>query len=902
MSALISWYILISLLGWLTFPLIFRLFSRLGDRGYAFTRILGLLLWGYIFWILASLRILPNNQSSILLAMVIVLLLSGWSIRSVSPGVIWAWIGQNLRFILIVELIFLLAFLGMAAVRAANPDIVGTEKPMELAFINAILNSPSFPPHDPWLSGYAISYYYFGYVMIALLAKLTGISGGVAFNLGISLIFALTAIGAYGMVYNLLAVVRDRSSSPNSTARISILALFGPLFILLVSNVEGFLEMLHRRGFLWRANEQGELSSTFWQWLDIPNLTSPPSQPFSWMPSRYLWWWRASRVVQDYDFQLNLKEIIDEFPVFSYILADMHPHVLAMPFAFLAMALSFNLLRGGNEGRFSGLQRMVNIRTIAWVGALLFLVSLAFTGLGIGKLSLNYIFAGAIGLILAGFSFVSIISNIKSHGVAIFLNGELGEKEIGSPINLSSSALIWSALILGGLAFLNTWDFPIYLALFVSAYFVKRYKDHMAGTGDLIKEAISLGLLLVIVGVVLYLPFYLGFSSQAGGIIPNLIYLTRGAHLWVMFATLFIPLFTYLIYLWKSNGRTNDLKNALALTFGFILFLWVLSLLFTLGVILISSLGDLYLNSLAAPDFVSVFGESVYRRAANIVGWITLGTLMVFAVGLLLSLGRGGERTQKTLSFSSVFFSSNTFSLLLILLGALLVIGPEFFYLRDMFGWRINTIFKFYYQAWLLWGVVAAFGTGLLLLSLRGKWRVVFALGLASILFVGLTYTVLGFWTRTNGFQTPSGWTLDGTAYLERQSADELDAIRWLDSSDGGVVAEAVGGSYSQYARISTHSGQPTVLGWPGHESQWRGGSREMGTRESDIEWLYCSRNWQEAAEIIDRYDIRYIYIGSLERQTYTTDRCPGGLQEAKFSRNLNAEFKQGEVTIYTTY
>jgi len=73
-----------------------------------------------------------------------------------------------------------------------------------LAFINAILRSEYFPPHDPWLSGFAISYYYFGYVIISMIAKITATPGSVAFNLGISLVFSLTAIGTYGIVFNLL--------------------------------------------------------------------------------------------------------------------------------------------------------------------------------------------------------------------------------------------------------------------------------------------------------------------------------------------------------------------------------------------------------------------------------------------------------------------------------------------------------------------------------------------------------------------------------------------------------------------------------------------------------------------------------------------------------------------------
>ncbi len=120
------------------------------------------------------------------------------------------WIKSNLRLIVTVEVLFFLAFVFLAFVRAGNPEIVGTEKPMELAFINAVMHSPTFPPHDPWLSGYAISYYYFGYVMTAMLAEATGTLGSVAFNLMLALVFALSAVGAYGVLYNLLAFRANR--------------------------------------------------------------------------------------------------------------------------------------------------------------------------------------------------------------------------------------------------------------------------------------------------------------------------------------------------------------------------------------------------------------------------------------------------------------------------------------------------------------------------------------------------------------------------------------------------------------------------------------------------------------------------------------------------------------------
>ena len=215
---------------------------------------------------------------------------------------------------------------------------------MELMFINGIMNSPTFPPRDLWLSGYSISYYHFGYVMASMLALFTGVPATIAFNLMLALIFGLSAVVAYGILYNLLAHTQypiKNSQSPNTHKSWTLSALFAPLFLLIISNVEGFLEVLHRKGFFWRFNADGTATSAFWTWLDMQELSQAPAQPLQWVPERFWWWWRASRVIQDYDLNGNWTiDTIDEFPFFSYLLGDMHPHVLAMPFALLAIAVA----------------------------------------------------------------------------------------------------------------------------------------------------------------------------------------------------------------------------------------------------------------------------------------------------------------------------------------------------------------------------------------------------------------------------------------------------------------------------------------------------------------------------------------------------------------------------------
>jgi uncharacterized membrane protein len=128
---------------------------------------------------------------------------------------------------------------------------------------------------------------------------------------------------------------------------------------------------------------------------------------------------------------------------------------------------------------------------------------------------------------------------------------------------------------------------------------------------------------------------------------------------------------------------------------------------------------------------------------------------------------------------------------------------------------------------------------------------------------------------------------------LERNDPDEMAAIRWLTNSPDGVVLEAVGPQYSEYARVATNSGQPNVLGWAGHESQWRGGRKEIGTREEDIEAIYGSNDWERTKLLLDMYNVRYIFIGNLERRTYRVN-------EAKFERFLGEPvFTSGQVAVY---
>ncbi|MGB8212404.1 MAG: DUF2298 domain-containing protein [Anaerolineales bacterium] len=868
-----AWYLLITFIGWLTFPLAYTLLPALADRGFSFVRVLGMLVWGYIFWIMASLGLIQNDGGGLLLALLVLVAVSGIVLaQKERRKALREWIKSNGRMIVIIEVLFFLAFAAWAFVRASNPNIevAGGEKTMELAFINAIMRSPTFPPHDPWLSGYAISYYYFGYVMTAMLAEATGTLGSVAHNLMSALVFAMSFTGAYGILYNLLAVWRSRQPAalPKGDGQLGEgrpslslgLPLLGPLFLLFVSNLEGFLEVLHSKGIFWKMNPDGTGTSAFWTWLGIKNLVDPPALPLSWIPSRFIWWWQASRVIQDYDLAHNFREIIDEFPAFSYLLGDLHPHVLAMPFDLLTVAVALNLFLGGWKGQ----------------------------------------------------------TNLRFYRLSIGLSG-----------------LFFGGLLVGGLAFLNTWDILLGFALLAGAYVLSRAVEN-GWTWERLGDLFAIGVPMGLLAIVLYLPFYVGFQSQAGGILPNLDSPTRGVQLWVMFAPLFLALLAYLVYLWRMEKRPANWTLGFGLAAGLIVLLWLFSwalafLIMWLRPVLAAS----FLDSECSGSVALCFTLTSMRRLSYLGGLLTLFGLLGIALAFIIKVGNRKSETEQSLS-SSLVGQPSPFILLLIILGTVLVIAPEFVFLLDLFVNRMNTIFKFYYQAWLMWSMVAAFSVAVLLQKLRRAWAWVFGSVLVLVLVMALSYPAFGLPNKTSDFQIPAFaqslkaaqaagspaalqtaarvWTLDGAQLFQSQYPNDAAAARWLWTAPEGVIIEAFNksSSYSDYARMSVYSGDPTVLGWWYHEWQWRGSvdeqvspikdlackakdsdsydSRRM--RSDDISCLYEATNWDVVSEVIAQYNIRYVIIGTLERRDYH-------INESLFQQHLKPVFQQGQVVIY---
>ena len=895
---LFLWWLWITLAGLAVLPLVLRLLSALPDGGYTLARTLGLLLVTWAYWLFGSYGFLENTRGSLVLTWLLVMAASVACYYRVREGGAFSkWRRENLALIVVAELLFAVLFIGWALYRAHQNELAGTEKPMELAFLSATQRSASFPPNDPWMSGYSISYYYMGYVMSAALSMLSGISSTIGFNLTVASQFALTGLTTFGVVYNL---ARSRSpgapavSRPHSPPRLAAIVT-GIVGVVIMSLMGNFQLALIELPLASKSAPQSYFE--FWETQKTPDFDSIDYQPqpgaglnldtSTW---NHWWWFSASRVPTDYDLNDRLTGIqpIGEFPAFSFILSDNHPHVLSLPFAITAVGLMLNLVLWRREPP---------------------------------------------------------ASHLLLYGVAV-----------------------------GGLAFLNAWDAPTFLLGLVGAEALRRLMA--SEIGRLTRRdgwaLFKFGLTLVVVAGAAYLPYFVGFRSQAGGILPNLLHPSLFQRFFIMFGPLLLILACYLLVeSWRGRAQRR-FNGRLGVQVSGGLLLGMLALMILLSVLIaISSPGAPITGNLASAQQLGseIAGQLAQRR----LEYGLTSVLLLAGIGIVVArlfpatnrASRYGEVAVNWITYPSI----TGFVLLLIGMGLCLTLFCEFFYLKDNFFVRINTVFKLYYQAWMLWSIAAAYAIHSVLIGrgLPTPSRVVrLAAGvvfLASIL-AGLLYGIAAIHHRAwiesgrqqaserQRYSPPSEWgnanrqvhsgeTVErGTILFSRASladAAEQDLVRaqadgiavfadsdviileplTLDGADGllgrndmqvidcldqlvgaanAVVAEAVGRAYDvAYGRVGALAGIPVVLGWENHERQWRGATYHeiAGARANDLKELYTRHEMNEVEHITERYGITHILYGSTERREY------GSLGEEKFLDSLPLVCESGDSRIF---
>ncbi len=407
--------------------------------------------------------------------------------------------------------------------------------------------------------------------------------------------------------------------------------------------------------------------------------------------------------------------------------------------------------------------------------------------------------------------------------------------------------LVWRAvaealaagLAVGALYAINSWSYPVAAGVLAASVLVWARADGRRGY-----PAVWLALVLL-ASAVLMLPFILDFDPEARGV--GVVHVRRGFSAWM---------------------------GDMALIYG----------------ILIWPIGAAYVGRLLGA-----------RYPWRWLGWGLVGCAVA---GSLLAADHLTGAMVVTVATAVGIFAALSFDVspperflwILIAGGMFLLLIPEVLFLRDAFEtqplFRMNTVFKAGFQAYLLLGLAAGCALPWAAAWLPRRAWTGWAIGAAILLLLGLVYPYAGSYARTGGF--PNAPTLDGLKWLRAGSPGDPGAMDWLRENAAGdaVVLEAVGGDYSAFghARMSTFTGRPTVLGWAGHEVQWQ---HDPGTRGADVEAMYKTTDLEAARTLLGKYGVRYVVVGPIEHTTY------GDAGVAKWDQLGRRVYSQGGTTIW---
>ena len=456
----LAWLLVVEIIYLAALPFTMFIFRPLPDRGIVLARILGLLAVSYVAWLAVSLGWLDFSRAAVYAGLAVV---SGLSLATLvfRWGEITGFLKEHWRLLLFGEALFLAAFLGFVLLRHANPDLWhpyrGGEKPMELAYLSAVVRSTSLPPFDPWFAGGYLTYYYWGYFTISGIVRVTGILPTTAFNLAVPFFFALTVTGAYSLVYNLAEGVRQRRSAGHAVTLPGVdslpplptsddrtrwrqwvwspmgAGLIAGIFTAVIGNLDGMVQMVQNT---WRRVVDGVPFPAFDFWRSsrmLPNLENIDPNPLA--------FWVPNKLAEFPDVSFH----ITEFPFFTFLFADLHAHMMVIPFTLLVIGLGLNLVVGLKDG--SRLWTAVSAAALAlalgslWVvnswdfpsyailTVVLLAVAVYFTeGPGAKKLAL-------LAVLVAGVLAVSILAFLPFHQAYETFNSGLDASKWRTPVD-----------------------------------------------------------------------------------------------------------------------------------------------------------------------------------------------------------------------------------------------------------------------------------------------------------------------------------------------------------------------------------------------------------------------------------------------------------------------------------
>lgn len=789
----LAWWAVLLGLGIVAYPVTGLIFSRFHDGGFVFSKAIGVAFTGMLMWYLSSLHVMKFNTLSSMLCVGICAMLgiciAVVTVKKQKKGTRFGKacgyqithdkIGAAIKS----EVVFFLFFILWCYLRAYKPGAYGTEKFMDYGFMAVINRCEYMPPEDLWMSGESINYYYVGQYLATYVTKLSGVGVAYGYNLMLMTLAAFGFSMPFSIANNLVRTylvdrkVRIRTESPDSAAEREK----DRKWFRVLPGVTGTIAGLG-------VSIAGNLHYLFFALL-IPKLQKLAG--FAEEDIEKFWFPNSTRYI-GYNPDTQDKTI-HEFPSYSFILGDLHAHVLNIMFVLTVLAMLFAWLLYRKE-------QMDELRK----------------GGSIAK--------------------PSLVSEVL-HPVILVLG-----------------------FFIGMFHTTNFWDFPIY---FVVAGAVILFSNAVVYqfSFDAIKLTAIQAVVVLVISKLVSLPFSYSFNQISTQIGLNY-YSTPIHQLAVLWG---LPVVLLVIFLW--DRFTELLHHGVLGGYHYID-----------GKRMIEPPNE----EEDKKDVVSFKPEKnqLYQFIENLqVADLFLITIGLCAIGLVLI--------------------------------------PEWVYVKDIYSGsykRANTMFKLTYQAYIMFGICMSYILMKLVMFARNTFQR--TAGICCLILFCITLGYFG-----NGVK---GWFgdvtdktryqgLDATSFLKKESAAEADAIAWLNENIKGrpVVLECWGASYTFYERVSAMTGFPTVMGWQTHEWLWRSSASGgfpaiVDERRKDILEIYYSEDEQRVRDLIEKYNIEYIYIGKSERNASVTDTIKDVYQDIEEERSLGSKVNEtllksiGEV-VYTS-
>lgn len=778
-ASVVIWYLSVLLLGWMVYPTVRLALKHLPDRGYPFSRLVGLLLTAMLtYW--AGSSGLSFSRATIAGVLALLFVVNGLLAVVQRKELAEDWKTKK-RYFLIVEILFLLFFALDLWIRYQNPDLWhpwrGGEKPMDFSYFNAVLKSTTFPPYDPWYAGGYINYYYYGFVIVGVLVKFLGITPSVAYNLILPTLFGLVALGAFSIGWNFFAHTKNDAGEVDehiANRRAWFAGIASSAAVLIIGNL-GTLKMIWQGLQKLVAPNASIEGVTFfqhvsWVFQGLSKMLAGTKLPYGYGD----WMWLPSRALPG--------DTITEFPFFTFIYADLHAHMISLPITLLAIAWAISIVRS---------------RWDWWK-----------VGVKNGWLTL-------------------------------------------------AASLIIGGVVIGALRPTNTWDYPTYLilaAVFI-AYTIIRYakipENILPNAKSWVRKCLYAGIVILILAgltYVFYYPFIRSYGQAYGSIdvwqgdrSPFWNYITH----WGLFLFILISWMVWETREWLAATPVSALnqvkKYSGSLQTLLVLFAGILLILVFMGVE---------------------------------ISWVAF-PMAVWALILML-------RPEMPDVKRIVLFMIGT--------GLVVTLFVELFALEGDIG-RMNMVFKFYNQAWTIFALSSAAALTWLIPAVTTRWKVttssVWQVVLAVLVFGAALYPLTATKDKIRDRIDPNAAkSLDGAAYMSTSSyqdqnatfmlGQDYDGIRWMQQNVVGSPAIVEGNTveYRWGNRYTIYTGLPGVLGWNYHQRQQRGflDYNGINDRLNEIPAFYGTTDIQQALNFLQKYNVKYIILGQLERAYYPGD------------------------------